>query len=296
VARNENYLDLMTVGRIFGLVAALVVVAGCSVQEPAPATGTTPEPKPTSRAAPSSAPKPAAATTASTKSAFCTDLQTFNVATLHYRASVGRAMRGQALDFAELRRLATTADDLGKELLDTLDPAERLAFVLHDMFALPFDEIAPIVGRPTVATRQLASRARRRIQGSPTVPDADLSRQREVVNAFFAAARGGDFDALVAVLDPDVVLRSESREMPAGTSRFVRGAAAVAGQALTFRTAGTGGVPRPALVNGAAGMVVTKDGAPRTVFAFTVVDGKIAEIDIFADPERLASLDFAVLD
>ncbi|MEV6911697.1 RNA polymerase sigma factor SigJ [Amycolatopsis sp. NPDC051071] len=193
---------------------------------------------------------------------------------------------------------ALLADSVGLALLvvlDTLDPAERLAFVLHDMFALPFDEIAPIVGRSSAATRQLASRARRRLQGSPTVPDADLNRQREVVDAFFAAARGGDFDALVSVLDPDVVLRSEGGPAPVGASRFVRGAAEVAGQALTFRKLGAGGVPRPALVNGAAGMVVTKDGVPRTVFAFTVVNGKIAAIDILADPARLAALDFEPL-
>ncbi|WP_409491429.1 sigma-70 family RNA polymerase sigma factor [Amycolatopsis sp. cmx-11-12] len=190
------------------------------------------------------------------------------------------------------------ADSVGLALLvvlDTLDPAERLAFVLHDMFALPFDEIAPIVGRTPGATRQLASRARRRLQGSPTVPDADLSRQREVVDAFFAAARGGDFDALVSVLDPDVVLRAEGGAAPAGTSRSVRGAATVAGQALMFRQAGAGGELLPALVNGAAGMVVTKDGVPQTVFAFTVVDGKIAAIDILADPDRLAALDFEPL-
>ncbi|MFC3451508.1 RNA polymerase sigma factor SigJ [Amycolatopsis speibonae] len=193
---------------------------------------------------------------------------------------------------------ALLADSVGLALLvvlDTLDPAERLAFVLHDMFALPFDEIAPIVGRSSAATRQLASRARRRLQGSPTVPDADLSRQRRVVDAFFAAARSGDFDALVSVLDPDVILRAEGGAAPAGTSRFVRGAATVAGQALMFRSAGAGGVPRPALVNGAAGMVITKDGVPVTVFAFTVVDGKIAAIDILADPDRLAALDFEPL-
>ncbi|KZB88417.1 sigma-70 family RNA polymerase sigma factor [Amycolatopsis regifaucium] len=190
------------------------------------------------------------------------------------------------------------ADSVGLALLvvlDTLDPAERLAFVLHDMFALPFDEIAPIVGRSPGATRQLASRARRRLQGSPTVPDSDLNRQREVVDAFFAAARDGDFDALVSVLDPDVLLRAEGGAAPAGTSRSLRGAAMVANQALMFRQTGIGAVPRPVLVNGAAGMLVTKDGVPQTLFAFTVVNGKIAEIDILADPDRLASLDFEPL-
>jgi len=193
---------------------------------------------------------------------------------------------------------ALLANSVGLALLvvlDTLDPAERLAFVLHDMFALPFDEIAPIVGRSAAATRQLASRARRRVRGTPTTPDADLGRQRTVVDAFFAAARDGDFDRLVAVLDPNVVLRADG-VLPAGTSRVVRGPAAVAGQALTFRRAGAGGVPRPALVNGAAGMVVYRDGRPQVVFGFTVVEDRVVAIDILADPDRLAHLDVAVLD
>ncbi|HEY7595817.1 MAG TPA: RNA polymerase sigma factor SigJ [Actinophytocola sp.] len=189
---------------------------------------------------------------------------------------------------------AVLADSVGLALLvvlDTLDPAERLAFVLHDMFALPFDEIAPLVGRSSVATRQLASRARRRVQGSPTTPDADLTRQRAVVDAFFAAAREGDFDALVAVLDPDVILRAEGGELPEGASRVVHGAATVAGQALLFRRTGRGaGVPRPVVVNGAAGMLVLRDGRPRVLFAFTVTDGRIAAIDILMDPDRLAEL------
>jgi RNA polymerase sigma-70 factor (ECF subfamily) len=189
---------------------------------------------------------------------------------------------------------ALLADSVGLALLvvlDTLDPAERLAFVLHDMFGLPFDEIARIAGRSPAATRQLASRARRRVQGAPTAPDADLARQRAVVDAFFAAARDGDFDALVAVLDPDVVLRADGGAMPAGTSRLVRGAAAVAGQALTFRRAGAGpSTPHPVVVNGAAGVLVTRDGRPQALFAFTVTAGHIAAIDILTDPERLARL------
>ncbi|MDQ0377074.1 sigma-70 family RNA polymerase sigma factor [Amycolatopsis thermophila] len=188
---------------------------------------------------------------------------------------------------------ALIADSVGLALLvvlDTLDPAERLALVLHDMFALPFDEIAPIVDRTPAAARQLASRARRRVQGAPTVPDSDVSRQREVVNAFFAAARDGDFAALVAVLDPDVVLRSESPTLPAGAARVVRGAEAVAGQALLFRGTGAGGVPVPVLVNGVAGQLVTRDGKPQTLFAFTVVDNRIAAIDIISAPDRLADL------
>ncbi|WP_431907474.1 sigma-70 family RNA polymerase sigma factor [Amycolatopsis thermoflava] len=188
---------------------------------------------------------------------------------------------------------ALIADSVGLALLvvlDTLDPAERLAFVLHDMFALPFDEIAPIVDRTPAAARQLASRARRRIQGSPTVPDGDVVRQREVVDAFFAAARDGNFAALVSVLDPDVVLRVEAAALPVGASRLVRGAEAVAGQALTFRQSGQGVQPVPVLVNGVAGRLIVRDGRPQTLFAFTVVNDLIAAIDIISDPERLAEL------
>ncbi|HEY0448330.1 RNA polymerase sigma factor SigJ [Actinophytocola sp.] len=194
---------------------------------------------------------------------------------------------------ADPEHQALLADSVGLALLvvlDTLDPAERLAFVLHDMFALPFDEIAPIVGRSLGATRQLASRARRRVQGAPTTPDADLARQRAVVDAFFAAARDGDFDALVAVLDPDVVLRADGGVLPAAVSRELRGAEAVARQAFTFRGAGAGGVPRPVVVNGAAGVLITRDGRPQVLFAFTVAGERIAAIDILLDPERLAGL------
>jgi RNA polymerase sigma-70 factor (ECF subfamily) len=198
-------------------------------------------------------------------------------------------------DAADPEHQALLADSVGLALLvvlDTLDPAERLAFVLHDMFALPFDEIAPIVGRSAVATRQLASRARRRVRGVPTTPDADLARQRAVVDAFFAAARGGDFDALVAVLDPDVVLRADGGVLPAGTSRTVRGAHAVASQAFTFRHVGARGVTHPVVVNGAAGMLITRDDRPKVLFAFTVTDDHIAAIDILLDPERLAELSY----
>ena len=174
-------------------------------------------------------------------------------------------------------------------VLDTLAPAERLAFVLHDMFAVPFDEIAPMVGRSPTAARQLASRARRRVQGAAAVPDTDLRRQREVVDAFFAAARDGDFDALVAVLDPDVVLRSDGGVVRPGASQVVHGAEEVAASALTF--ARLSPFVRPALVNGAAGVVVAPHGRPFSVMGFTVRDGKIVEIDGIADPERLARLD-----
>ncbi len=174
-------------------------------------------------------------------------------------------------------------------VLQTLTPAERLAFVLHDAFAVPFDQIAAIVGCSPAAARQLASRARRRVKGAATVPDADLSRQQAAVNAFLAAARDGDIDALVAVLDPNVVLRADRGAMPLGASRVVRGARAVAEGALTF--ARLGRYARPALVNGAAGVVAqTPDGRLLAVMGFTVSRGKIVEIDILADPERLRRL------
>jgi RNA polymerase sigma-70 factor, ECF subfamily len=194
---------------------------------------------------------------------------------------------------------ALVADSVGLALLvvlETLTPAERLAFVLRDMFAMPFEEIAPIVGRSEAATRQLASRARRRVQGAPVAPDPDLTRQREVVDAFLAAARGGDFDALVTVLDPEVVLRAD-RGADAGGSVEIHGAAQVANQALTFsRLGGGGAVVRRALVNGAAGVVATREGRPFSVLGFTVAGGRIVEIDILADPARLSRLDLAVPD
>jgi RNA polymerase sigma-70 factor (ECF subfamily) len=189
------------------------------------------------------------------------------------------------------------ADSVGLALLvvlDTLAPAERLAFVLHDVFGVPFEEIAPMVGRAPAAARQLASRARRRVQGANLpAPDPDLSRQREVVDAFFRAARGGDFDALVAVLDPDVVLRSDFGARRPAAPRVIRGAAAVAGQALL------GALPaarlHPALVNGAAGVVITLGGRPFAVMGFLVAGGKIVEIDAIADPERVRRIAAAVL-
>src|SRR5437763_5667273 len=189
---------------------------------------------------------------------------------------------------------ALLADSVGLALyvvLDTLAPAERLAFVLHDMFDVPFDDIAPMVGRSPDAARQLASRARRRVRGSAPVPDADVTRQRELVNAFFAAARRGDFEALVAVLDPDAVMRSDGGAARPGLSQVVRGATAIAGRAITF--AQPSAVLRPALVNGAAGVVVTLGREPVSVMGFTVTAGKIVEIDVVADPDRLRRLDLA---
>jgi RNA polymerase sigma-70 factor (ECF subfamily) len=190
---------------------------------------------------------------------------------------------------------ALLADSVGLALLvvlDMLPPAERLSFVLHDMFAVPFDEIAPIVDRSPAAARQLASRARRRVQGA-AVPDADLGRQREVVDAFFAAAHDGDFDALVAVLDPDVVLRSDGGAAAPAHSVVVHGAEAVAARAMTF--ARLSPYVRPALVNGVAGVVVAPRGRPFSVMAFTVRGGKIVEIDALADRDRLAELDLTRL-
>jgi ketosteroid isomerase-like protein len=192
---------------------------------------------------------------------------------------------------------ALLADSVGLALLvvlDTLAPAERLAFVLHDMFGVPFDEIAPMVGRSPTAARQLASRARRRVQGEAPAPDPDLGRQREVVDAFFAAARGGDFEALVAVLDPDVVLRSDGGVARPSATVVVRGARTVAERAMTF--ARLSPFVRPALVNGAAGVVVEPRGRPVSIMAFTVRGGKIVAIDALADPARLRRLDLTVLD
>jgi RNA polymerase sigma factor (sigma-70 family) len=197
---------------------------------------------------------------------------------------------------------ALLADSVGLALLivlDTLAPAERLAFVLHDMFELPFEEIAPMVGRTPAAARQLASRARRRVKGAGIpAPDPDLARQRDVVDAFFLAARGGDFDALVAVLDPDVVLRVDAGASRPAASMVVHGAAAVARQTrIGLRSMFVHPVVhlRRALVNGAAGVVVTLGGQPMTVMGFTVAEGKIVEIDAIADPERVRRIAAAVL-
>ena len=192
---------------------------------------------------------------------------------------------------------ALLADSVGLALqvvLDTLPPAERLAFVLHDMFDLPFDEVAPIVGRSSAAARQLASRARRRVRAAdvPT-PDADLAAQRAVVDAFLAAARAGDIDGLVAVLDPDVVLRSDGGRQRPAASAVLRGATAVSGRAVLF--ARPDAVVRPALVNGATGVVVTVDGRPVSVMGFTVANGRIVDIYSLVDPERLERLDLAVV-
>ena len=192
---------------------------------------------------------------------------------------------------------ALLADSVGLAMLvvlETLTPPERLAFVLHDMFGVPFDEIGRIVDRSPDAARQLASRARRRVRGGAAVPDVDLTRQREVVNAFFAAARNGDFDALVAVLDPDVVLRSDGGSARPAMSVLIRGAETVAGRAVTFGHLAPD--VRPAVVNGVAGAVVAPRGRAFSVMSFTVSDGRIVAIDVLVDPERLDRLDLSGLD
>jgi RNA polymerase sigma factor (sigma-70 family) len=189
---------------------------------------------------------------------------------------------------------ALLAEGVGLALLvvlDTLAPAERLAFVLHDMFDVPFEEIAPIVGRSPAAARQLASRARRRVRGAEAAPDGDIARRRAVVDAFLTAARGGDFQALLAVLDPDVVLRSDQAAVQVGASGELHGAAAVAD---TF--AGRARAARPALIDGAAGFVWAPGGVPRVVFGLTIAGGRIVAIDVVADPERLSRLQVALLD
>jgi RNA polymerase sigma-70 factor, ECF subfamily len=191
---------------------------------------------------------------------------------------------------------ALMADSVGLALLvvlETLTPPERLAFVLHDMFGVPFEQIAPILDRSSDAARQLASRARRRVRGAAPVPDADLSAQWEVVEAFMAAAHEGNFDGLLEVLDPDVVLRADGGDV-ADLSRLVRGAEAVASSATMWSRAGLD--MHRALVNGAPGFVSLRDGRPFSVGSVTISGGRIVEMDILADPDRLAKLDLAVLE
>ncbi len=187
------------------------------------------------------------------------------------------------------------ADSVGLALqvvLESLSPAERLAFVLHDMFGLPFEQIAPIVDRTPVAAKKLASRARRRVREAAPSPDADLAGQRRVVDAFQTAARGGDFNALLAILDPDVVLRVDAGVLTGGM-KIARGAAVVSRQAAAFGHAATAPVTHPVLINGVAGLVSTIDGELTSVMSFTIADGKIAAIDILSDPDRLSRLDLA---
>ena len=192
---------------------------------------------------------------------------------------------------------AMLADSVGLALLvvlEKLEPAERLAFVLHDVFAMTFEEIAPIVDRSVVATRQLASRARRRVQGQAPASDADLRKQRPVVDAFLAAVRDGDFESLVAVLDPEIVLRADGGAVE-GVSRLVRGAQAVAAQAATFSKLGLSS--QVVLVNGNVGVVSRRpDGRLFSVVGFTIAGGKVVEMDILADPDRLSRLDLSAIE
>jgi RNA polymerase sigma factor (sigma-70 family) len=193
-------------------------------------------------------------------------------------------------DGADPEHEAILADSVGLALLvvlETLSPGERVAFVLHDLFGVPFDEVGRLVGRSTDAAKMMASRARRRVRGEAPTPDADPGRHREIVDAFLAASRAGDFDALVALLDPDVLLRADM-----GRGRVltpVRGAEKVAGRALMFSRFVKAPIER-VLVNGTAGLLSREDGRPSRLLAVTVVNGLIVEIDVLADPERLASL------
>ncbi|HUA47010.1 MAG TPA: sigma-70 family RNA polymerase sigma factor [Solirubrobacteraceae bacterium] len=192
---------------------------------------------------------------------------------------------------------ALIGDSVGLALLvvlESLAPAERVAFVLHDMFGVPFEEVATITERSPDAARQLASRARRRVRGQARVPDPDLTRQWSVVEAFSAASREGDFDALVAVLDPDILLREDNGTRPGRASLVVRGARAVTERALMF--AHLGAYARPALVNGAAGVVVAPEGRVFAIMAFTITDGRIVEINVLNDPARLSELDLSAFD
>ncbi|MGI5219894.1 sigma-70 family RNA polymerase sigma factor [Nocardia sp. CA-290969] len=189
---------------------------------------------------------------------------------------------------------ALLADSVGLALLvvlESLSPAERLAFVLHDMFALPYEQIAPIVDRTPQTAKKLASQARRRVQGATPNPNPDLAGQRRVVDAFLAAARGGDFDELLRLLDPGVVLRADAGE----TMRVIRGAAAVSGQAETFRRMATLCTIHPAVVNGGAGLVNTLDGNPFSIIGFTVAEDRITAIDILSDRDRLTRLDLSAI-
>jgi RNA polymerase sigma factor (sigma-70 family) len=195
-------------------------------------------------------------------------------------------------DHADPEQETLLADSVGLALLvvlETLTPSERLAFVLHDTFGVPFDEIAPMIDRTPAAARQLASRARRRVRGAPTVPDPDLPKQREVVEAFLAATRAGDFEALLAVLDPGVVFRIDTGARTSVAPALVSGAADVARQAATQ---GRKFAPlcRPALVNGAAGIVVGAPGSAFAVAGITVINGRIAAIDLILDPDKLHSV------
>lgn len=208
--------------------------------------------------------------------------------------SVPRGDRPASVDPAEEAALADSVGLAMLVVLDTLGPAERLAFVLHDMFAVSFDDIAEIIERTPASARQLASRARRRVRGTRSVPDVDIARQRQVVDAYLSAARGGDFDALLSLLDPDVVLRADTAASATDTAREVRGALAVVRRALTFTSRAS--VTAIALVNGGVGVVVAPGGRLLVVFVYEFAAGKISGIEIVTDPKRFAEHEIAVLD
>ncbi|KOG45776.1 RNA polymerase sigma 70 [Streptomyces virginiae] len=204
---------------------------------------------------------------------------------------------GSREDTVDPEQEAVMADSVGLALLVVLDrlaPAERLAFVLHDLFAVPFDEIAPMIEKTPAATRQLASRARRRVKGAPLVPEADLTRRRHVVEAFLAATRGGNFDALVTLLHPDVVLRADTAVVPTPAPILLRGAVTVATNAMAAMQRAQ--ATAPALVDGTVGLAMAPLGRLFLVLGFTIEDGLITEIDIMAEPERLGALELAALD
>jgi len=195
---------------------------------------------------------------------------------------------------ADPEQQAILAEAVGLALLvvlDRLTPAERVAFVLHDVFAVPFEEIAPVVGRTPAAARQLASRARRRVQGEAAVPEADPGRRRALVDAFLAAARSGDFSALLAVLDPSVMMRADPAAVRLGATREVRGA-----DALVGFFAGRAQGARRAVLDGEPGAAWVVGGRPRVAFAFTISEGRVAAIELIADPERLGRMDIVLLD
>ncbi|MFH5212138.1 sigma-70 family RNA polymerase sigma factor [Antrihabitans sp. NCIMB 15449] len=208
--------------------------------------------------------------------------------------SAPRGDRPAAVDPAEEAALAESVGLAMLVVLDTLGPAERLAFVLHDMFAVSFDEIAEIIERTPASARQLASRARRRVRGTRSMPDVDFARQRQVVDAYLSAARGGDFDALLSLLDPDVVLRADTAASATDTAREVRGALAVVRRAVTFTSRAS--VTAIALVNGGVGVVVAPVGRLLVVFVYEFTAGKISGIEVVTDPTRFAEYEIAVLE
>jgi RNA polymerase sigma factor (sigma-70 family) len=216
---------------------------------------------------------------------------------VHLPDPVVTAATGSTSPEADPEQEALLADSVGLAMLvvlETLSPAKRLAFVLHDTFGMPFEQIGPIVGRSPVAARQLASRARRRVRTAPTSAHVPMARQREIVDAFLRAARGGDFEALLRVLDPEVIVRADAGALGPRLPREVHGAPAVAEQARSFRALAGGA--RAAIVNGAAGLVVFAGDRPFAVLGFTIRGDHIVEIDILLDPERLARLDLSALE